>query len=146
MHQLSQTYTVAWPIAEGHERSVLALLSTEESLWNEDIGVVAPELLRSVQVQVREIDQHAGFEIIWFLARCESNILVDDAKGGVDSRMQSVNLHDYGIQVRHLRVKLGEVINVNRVDFGHEFREALGVLVKLNQRPNDVESDAVVTA
>ena len=62
-----KTYAVARSVTERHERLVLAA-STNESFRNELIGIRAPELFRSVQVQVREIDQHAGRQLDGLLA------------------------------------------------------------------------------
>lgn len=45
------TYAVAWSVPERHKRLIL-LITTEESLGNEIAGVGAPELGRSVEIEV----------------------------------------------------------------------------------------------
>ena len=62
----------------------------------------------------------------------------------MDSRVQSVDFHDAGIEIWHSRIELGEIFSVYGVDLGHELRAAFGVFVKLYQRPHNVQPDTVV--
>ena len=95
-------------------------------------------------MQIRKVNQHAGLQDDGFLAGGEPGFAVHDSEGGVDGWMQSVDLHDHRVEIRHLRIDAREVGGVDRVDFGHELRQALGMLVELDQRPVHIQPDAVM--
>lgn len=84
-------------------------------------------------MEVRKVNQHARFQGNRILASSELRFTVDDPKSSVNSRVQSVDFHNYGIQVGHLGVDAVEIIGVDRVDFGHELLQTFRVIVKLNQ-------------
>ena len=59
--------------------------------------------------------------------------------------MQSIDLHDYRVEIRHVRVDVCKISGIDRVDFGHKLRQAFGVLVELDQRPGNIQSNAVMS-
>ena len=80
----SRTYTVAWSVSERHER-LLLIVTAKESFWDEDACIKAPVFRRSVQVQIRKVDQHARLGNHGLLAGGELDFAVDDSKCSVDS-------------------------------------------------------------
>lgn len=84
-------------------------------------------------MEVRKVNQHARFQGNRILASGELRFAVDDPKSSVNSRVQSIDFHNYGIQVRHLGVDAVEIVGVDRVNFGHKLLQTFRVIVKLNQ-------------
>lgn len=91
-------------------------------------------------MQIGKVDQHARLENDRRLAGDEPCFAVDDSDGGVDYRIQSVDIHDHGVEIRHFRIDGREIGVVHRIDFGHELRQALRMLVELDQRPGNIRS------
>jgi len=98
-----------------------------------------------VQIQIRKVNQHARLQNNWHFAGGERGFAIDDSKGGVDGWMQSVDLHDHCVEIWHLGINVRKITRVDRVDFGHKLGQALGMLVKLDQRPSNIQPDAVMT-
>lgn len=85
-----------------------------------------------MQMEVRKVNQHARFQGNGVLAGGELGFTVDDSKGSVNSGVQSVDLHNNGIQIGHLGVDAVKIVGVDRVNFGHELLQTFSVVVELN--------------
>lgn len=89
-------------------------------------------------MQVGKVKHHARLQDNGFLAGRQLDVSIDDSDSGVDCWIQSVDLHENRVEVRHLRIDICKIGGVNRVDFGHKLRQAPGMPVKLNKRPSNV--------
>ena len=96
-------------------------------------------------MQVGKVKHHARLQDNRFFAGRQLDVSIDDSDSGVDRWIQSIDLHKHRIEVRHLRIDICKIGGVNRVDFGHKFRQAPGMSVKLNKRPSNIGSNAVMT-
>lgn len=63
----------------------------------------------------------------------------------MDCWVQSVDLHDDCIEIWHLGVDVVEIGGVHRVDLRHKLGQAMWVLVELDQRPSNIQPDAMMT-
>ena len=96
-------------------------------------------------MQVGKVNQHAGLQNNGVFARGKLDFSIDDSDRRVNCWIQSINLHEYRVEVRHLRIDIRKIGGVNRIDFGHESRIAPRVPVKFNERPGNIGSNAVMT-
>ena len=96
-------------------------------------------------MHVGKVKHHARLQDDSFLAGSQLDFSIDDSNSGVDRWIQSVDLHEHRVEVRHLRINVCKIGGVNGVDFGHKLRQAPGMPVKLNKRPSNIRSYAVVT-
>lgn len=73
-------------------------------------------------MQGGKVKHHARLQDDGFLAGSQLDVSVNDSDSGVDRWIQSIDLHEHRVEVRHLRVDICEIGGVNRVNFGHELR------------------------
>ena len=83
-------------------------------------------------MQIGKVDQHTRLQDHRLLAGGERCFAIDYPDGGVNYGVQSVDLHDHGVEIGHFGVDGREICRIGGVYLGHEFLHALGVLVELD--------------
>lgn len=83
-------------------------------------------------MQIGKVDQHARLQNDRPLTGDEPCFAVDDSDGGMDYGIQSVDLHDHSVEIWHFGIDGRKISGVDKIDFGHELRQALGMLVELD--------------
>ena len=96
-------------------------------------------------MEIREVDQHAGLQDNGLLARYKAGFSLNDPEGSGYTWVETVDLHDDCVEVRHLRGHSCETDFVHGLDLVQEFRENVRALLQFDQCPRDVGADAMVT-
>lgn len=84
------------------------------------------------------MNEHTRLQDDWLVVCRKHSFLLDHAEGRRHGWVQSVDLHDDCVEVRHVRVDGLEVELIYSIDLGEERGQELWILLQLDQCPQDV--------
>src|SRR5689334_22727995 len=99
-----------------------------------------------MHMEVREVNQHAGFQDNRFSGSHKPRLSFDDPQRGRHTWVETINLHDNCVEIWHLGSDGDEGHFVDRLDLSKKLSEDVRTFLQLDQGPGDIRANAVMAA